>query len=573
MAPKRGRGPQAAPARAAAADTSADEDEPAAGVPQRESARKRTKLSYAEGEGGMLPSAAEQKELAEAVAARGFWEQWETPLCREWLADFPSYKLPKDATREAIIGTLVQRRAEFPQPKAAVAMKELQKVWKRRTRKSGTPPGRVADVAASAAADDLVLDDEMLGAAGPDDDAVDEEPEVAVFARPAPRAAPRPAPAAAAPLSLQPSPAPLAFDVSCHLCGAEAPPGKDASRPWRCAECGYRGDAAGARANEFLRLDKAASTPTSVASSSTSSSSGQSLASDSASALRGIDKTFDTLIRCNPESPFFKLDADRDEATAKSLVDSAFAEGMRSLDATSFEAPRPMLIKMIQAGKLVDVGWALPVPLTIKSRSEQAQDVYEMSSTGGLVPRAAAGEAPPLNSIGEFLRALVATVLPALVARPKATAQWLSLARSVSQIDASRGWPAARTYLTRVLHHRVLTAGSFSEVDAATVLSLQATAAPTFPAAGAHREREGQRAPVVCIDFNKGTCTRGERDCRYPHRCANSGKPGCDGDHAVGRCPLPPPHARFQATPRGSRGGSRGGRGGGDAGSVHSAKP
>lgn len=91
-------------------------------------------------------------------------------------------------------------------------------------------------------------------------------------------------------------------------------------------------------------------------------SSGQSQ-SDTSTALRGIDKFFDTQIRLLPDSPFFKVTAD--DAISKKLVEDAFAEGMHALEATAYEQPRPLLIKLIQTGKLTQVGFALPVPIAV----------------------------------------------------------------------------------------------------------------------------------------------------------------------------------------------------------------
>ena len=60
-----------------------------------------------------------------------------------------------------------------------------------------------------------------------------------------------------------------------------------------------------------------------------------------------------------------------------------------------------------------------------------------------------------ITSSQHFTVALVATILPALIQRPRAMMQWLALARTVISIDLAAGWPSARTYMERVLNERI----------------------------------------------------------------------------------------------------------------------
>ena len=575
-------GPRSSRKRKPAVDDDADGDgdtipEPAAasaaaapaGRVRRQAKRARAQDSfdggYGEiGEQGMSP------ELQEELASREFWSQWHTDLLLAWLFDYKVVPhIVGDETRDDAISRLVVGRAALAQPRQGKELEVLQANWLK-VNGGGDPPGRyVTPAASSAAAAAQAARDEAVPMVidGPASPAAAPPPPPPVWQRRAPPA-PAAAAAAAPPRTKQQPAAPVEYDQEydeeydehgaddeqCIMCCTPKPNG--AGKTWMCSKpsCEMRGDKDGMAVNALLMQSRVI-----AAASSASSSSAQS--GTTAPALRGNDKHFHAQLAAFPDSPSFIV-AKPDAARAKDLVDSAFAEGRKALDASAYTRPSDHLVQLIQAGKLVSIGFALPCPIAATARgSEDAIASIELIG-GSFVPRGVGDSAAPiLATPADFARALVCTILPALSGQPGATAQWLALARTVLEFEKNEHWHAARTYLERVLTDRVGRGIPFAEVDPSTVLSVRSSVAPRMGAyAGGLRFDQAARAdgPGLCKDFNytASGCSRGPT-CPYRHICPNR---ECGGaSHSSITCP------RGGGRPMQPRSGSFG-RGGGRGG-------
>jgi hypothetical protein len=298
------------------------------------------------------------------------------------------------------------------------------------------------------------------------------------------------------------------------------------------------------------------------------SSSGQSTTTD-ASAARpsGVEKQFHQMIQLYKQCPKFLTDDSASAvAAAKLAVDAAFADSMNAYDAKAYKATPEYVIKAIQAGKLPAVGLAIPKPITASLREDGVAhgNLTLDPSTGEL--RSVGGElkAPLVASAAEFARALVSTILPALVAQPTAASQWLALARTVLEVDRKYGWDAARTYLDQLLQNRVPSGQDIATVDLGILASIMvrgAAAGGRGPQLAQPLRQQppslGPKVDGVCRDYNNGRCTRGAL-CAYAHTCeAAAMGAGCAGD------PPHPRHAcRFAGQFGGRGGGARHGSGG-----------
>ena len=166
--------------------------------------------------------------------------------------------------------------------------------------------------------------------------------------------------------------------------------------------------------------------------------------------------------------------------------------------------------------------------------------------------------APPLPSLVSFMEVLVATILPALMGRPTAQAEWLSLSRSVIAVNCRSGWEAARRYLDLVVYDRVRQRTGFAAINQSALDGIRTSSFSSHaPFEHQHESRDrgpsnagGTRPPAAdnaCRDFNRMEgCRHGPR-CRYKHICTN---PQCHNkSHPLHQCPLRSSSARPTPSP------------------------
>ena len=388
------------------------------------------------------------------------------------------------------------------------------------------------------------------------------------FQAAAPAAAPRPAQQSIPPMATAESedeecrPA-----AQCQVCAKVAPAHLDTRGPWNCPYCNLRGDAAGAAGNAMtlmMRNGQAPSTPAAAAT-------GQ-----SDTTLRGLDKHFDSLIKQFRTSEKFAAPGPHSPAEAEALVKTAFAEGHLALDTSMYDPPKAMLIKLIQQGKLQQIGFALPVPIaTSIQQSEDSIGSFEV--TGGKFTARLIGDAaaPPIESPAQFARALVATIIPALIAQPAAIMQWCAFARTVFELEKAKGWALARSYIERTLTNRVATASDMASVDIPTVMSI------TLAAGNINNQQHHQHRPPPNSGGGQGPLPRASA-CRKFNSSHGCDRPACphahiracwncfDPSHQARECPNPKAQVGAARGGRGGSGGGRGGRGGGRGGAAAS---
>ena len=316
---------------------------------------------------------------------------------------------------------------------------------------------------------------------------------------------------------------------------------------------------------------------------SSASSAGQSNTTQTAASptphLNKREKEFERLAAERPQLKHFA-------STAPVSVQDALNMSRESYAGAEYDHTPASLLKLIQSGNLMRVGHALPRTLaSANSRTDHADAVF-LLQTDGKMTAADSMKPPPLACMRDFTLALFSTILPALVAQPTATADWYALARTVHEMDARHGWPAASAYLDMLLSDRVHRNAPFANYDDRMVSSAMRAHPPASGAAAA-QQATGARNPAapaavnstwmdgVCRDYNRSSCHRGA-GCSYQHECAWHGCSGADRKHAAFDCPSRP--AGFKrnqgsvASSRGGRGGAagkpRGGGRGGGAGST-----
>ena len=224
--------------------------------------------------------------------------------------------------------------------------------------------------------------------------------------------------------------------------------------------------------------------------------------------------------------------------------------------ASQMQRPSEALRRFIQAGAMAHIGYAEPRPLTGTGPVAPSQFTVDVEhATGAMLARQAIAPAPPvLDSPQRFAVALVSTILPALIERPRALAMWCSLARTMFAIgDSKVGWDGALQYSAAHLAQAARANASLSVVDTRILSDLQwksielaahgaqglsnlrASQSPQLYQQQQHQQQQGDRRAQggnnICRKFNSSSGCNYE-GCRWAHICGRCGAHG----HPESRC-------------------------------------
>jgi hypothetical protein len=256
-----------------------------------------------------------------------------------------------------------------------------------------------------------------------------------------------------------------------------------------------------------------------------------------------------------------------------------------SYDDLEYSEPSVQLIDLVRSGRLPHIGWAIPRPQSASLLGDELSNAEFVFSTAGLRQVSSTTTAPPVPDAIAFANALFVTILPALIDRPKALAQWLALGRTALSIARKHSWEVAAAHLERVLPSRIRQAKPFADVAPGDLNPLiMARAASGAAAASAAASGSAPRQPPLgqgpvsvhqtCNAWNFKVCPRSA--CPFPHVCCFRAGRGCTGEHRGATCvfnPQGPAKSYKGFSPRsyGNRGGpGGGGSGGGGYGSARS---
>jgi uncharacterized membrane protein YgcG len=516
-------------------------------------------------EGALADSDAEEKAEAAAAAAletvtrRAFWERYASAptLLFTWLHDYPqgvqAVHPVHSNDAERIITALVN--LEIPTVTAdgaAITLANLQENYRERT--DLDPPG-LGDPAESRPSSP---ESEPLEPSDVDEEEEEEAPE-------APRAAPKGAAAAAA----------AAGPAACRTCATQAPAGHAAE--WMCPCCHLRGDLATDQgsnvflAKKLLQADAAPSAAPSAA--AAASSSGQ-------PKLTRVDEELKRLAAVELRAPATLNAIYSDAATI--TPEAALERIRRAYGAVRDERCSSHLLLLIRSGRFAGnhLGFALPRSAEAAAKADTAQPLAT-DSQGQIIISRGVVTAPPIASLRDFAAAFVSNIAPALIDRPAALLDWLTLFRSILQIDAEKGWPTAMSYATLALNDAIPIGAAFAtfsetilaEAAKAPVAASQALGSAATAAGGSPFARE------TCADWNTAAgCPR--QFCKYRHACKNvSSCRNTPPGHKASACPQPfsQSHPRsdgygasrgpYQQQSRSYGGGGGSGGGGGHRGS------
>jgi hypothetical protein len=521
-------------------------------------------------------------EVEDERKRREFWEQFDTPLLHVWLNDYEIANVEKikASDRDRIIVTLVTEEVPLINMTTKASLTRMQALFKRKH--PATPAARMPGLYDHAAAvEDSDVDMEADSSEGElqDENGANSEEEDTTPARRKRKASAASLP----PLSItrmalsQPTTAAAAATTVgtdsalprtlCLTCAAPPPSGIGA---WRCSGCSLRGDLPSSHeANQILLLlstntskvaaataaaAAAASSSTTSASSSTSLSStsiGQSLHEKHQTKL---DRSFEQMLREGAPTAAAEFQDTTPVTPSQALLKLRQAYNSRAYHQTSEK-----LREVIRAHKLKEVGFALPIRI-----GEVKEDTTSLTLVSGNTILAQSKNgiavAPPIQSPIQFFKALLCTILPSLFDRPNAMLQWLSLVKTMFEIEMeTNDWSKAMLYLSQALHESVSSGTQLAECDTNHIRviidrdyrSSTVTAASGYPSlnggGGASLvQRSASVATLaggatthgkrVCRDYNYRVCTR--MPCSFAHECKyhlDEGK-DCGGRHPATQC-------------------------------------
>lgn len=221
--------------------------------------------------------------------------------------------------------------------------------------------------------------------------------------------------------------------------------------------------------------------------------------------------------------------------TAKDLSAKEALERLTSAHmGTSYVPPSKSLIKHIQSGKLVDIGYATPITISEAQAAKQSNSSVQTLSTGenGEVKVVDTSRPPPLASMQQLIFTSISVILPSLIDNKTGLTEWLSLLRTAMQLEKDKGWISAKEYVERALQHCIHQRAPFGGVVRECMDSILFNRAPasSATASSSMSKKSSRRASPagghnsdsvseeLCHNFNNSRCRFGE-ECKFKHIC------------------------------------------------------
>lgn len=501
------------------------------------------------------PDVQAASQIEKQSADRLFWEQFDTPLLRAWMLDYPQHKdvlrVADQNNRDVLIATLVQHGKRPAARSQATQLAALQKVFLQSSGRAAADNSPLPGLFQA----EMEQEDEADAGSGIEQDETEEKY------------------SSQSQLQLEKRTGQVTFSsvkdqarsqyhitYSCMTCLVE-PSREVKAGKWIC-ECGRRGDLPGEHpVNEglikekLIKLEKAVAAPGTSSSSGSSSSLGQ-FPFSATPKLTLRDAHLKELFDTNAHTPHFKFAAGLKLSAAEALAAARDISGAAMCD-----PPSAQLVALIQSGFLKKPGFALPLSSSRDTSKDASATTLEFDDQGRAKSKANdMTVATELKDFNHFCSALFTTILPALIDRPVAMMEWISLAaNALFWTGSSDGWPAARAYIHMMLSEQVSSRQSFAvTTDRVSRAMHESAAAGSFRQAGGARLASlGPSKQLSCNPWNTGApgmhCSRA--NCEFAHQCALCSSP----QHARSNCPK---NRGGQSAP-GFGGSSRGGHNGG----------
>lgn len=230
--------------------------------------------------------------------------------------------------------------------------------------------------------------------------------------------------------------------------------------------------------------------------------------------------------------PFERFDTVRpcSVAEADALMLGAFGSA-------EYEPSPSILKKLIQSGKLINVGDAVPRRVGVRTDApNDTTSTLSFNADGSATRLVTTTVGAPLKDFTAYVQALFGIIIPSLIMQPTAIVDWCTLSMTLIEIQKVYSWSVAEQYLEKVLKRAVGLRQPFGQqfpmILQDIILINSARSAPV--AQPRPQQQQQQQAPKdrsqtrTCSDFNFRLCTRPK--CNYTHTCHFG---------ALGSCPTP----------------------------------
>jgi hypothetical protein len=250
---------------------------------------------------------------------------------------------------------------------------------------------------------------------------------------------------------------------------------------------------------------------------------------------------------------------------------------------TAYRPPSKAEIALLQSGRFAELGFFVPTLLS-DSTSKRARESAPMAIlTANGIELPASIEAIRVDGLATFMAAMFSRVLPALINRPNATANWIALSCTILELNRSHGWTVASEYLHEHLASKVHKRQPIGAVEPLILQSVLGRAFASHGAGGSHAAATPHSASAatrpVGATANDLCWNWSHKECHFPDRCTHIhkcfyGTTGAkclqDFVHKGKTCEKCPPHLRedkqsvkfVQNDRRGGAGGKPGAKGG-----------
>ena len=332
-----------------------------------------------------------------------------------------------------------------------------------------------------------------------------------------------------------------AMTISCAACCSAIPAASVAEQPF-CPVCDLIHTSAEDSIPNRLRASRLQA-PALASGASSSVQSSQLDTTPSKPKLGAYESELRRLLETagDPFLRFQSPDAIGHEAAIKGLRTHSFS-GM------TFAHQSPWLTKLIRSGHFKELSLGLP-----RSNADALKQLQGESKAKGILvldgklvngTTSESHVERNLTSLQEFLKIIIVSILPSLFDSPRASLDWLELARTVIEVTQREGWPVANRYLQDLLNDRVPTSAPFNEFDHQLLQTVRILV-PTSPDTGAAPAaaagaggRVNTQIGGACRNWNGlgQTSACANDPCPYKHRCIWNACPSPNDGHRGKDC-------------------------------------
>jgi hypothetical protein len=219
------------------------------------------------------------------------------------------------------------------------------------------------------------------------------------------------------------------------------------------------------------------------------------------------------------------------EDASRITSEKAFELTYDSYRGTQYRPASTAEIALLQSGRFSDLGFFVPTLLSdpTSKRAREAAPMAILTANGIEMPSSI--EAIEVDGLHMYMVALFARLLPALINRPSASANWMALTCTILELTRSDGWPVAQDYLRQHLASKLHKRQPVGQVDTLIMQGVLSTARHSARSGESHGAAAARSSAIsssispsgapsnqICWNWNFMQCIH-MGACRHIHKC------------------------------------------------------